>query len=358
MEEIHFLVDELQVKLDHEIRSVLELIRDPKAKERVKFVHSFTRELVRAAGKEKKNRKEQPLFHSTLRNLHNFPQQKHIAHQQPQHQQHQQDHQPVFSPYYTQQMGSQQPQPVPQQVQPPKEASPVDETLEFPAEQPTLQNSQVKEEVAVKPMQPSVQQAPSTHHQPPQKVSLIKESQTKQTVVAAEIKEGKYLIAEPYLSEQDKQALVQSRKEFEQSPEILKDKKKTYKILKKVMKQLKVPINDGDETQFMSLRYYLVRNIANLGQLEPLVHDDKITKIVCEGVQLPLKIIRNGEQLLSNVVFAQQETINSLLLQIAQKTYQQLSMDEPILDATFKEWRVQGTLGSSLVPAKFIMSKE
>ncbi len=364
MEEIHFLVDEISEKLNSDMRSVLQQMKDPQSKKRVGFICKFTRELVRASAPVKQ--KSVPLqqvqnetreLKSLVQDVRNQVNTQRFLKIYPRH---------VQQPYYHPQMQPvpqpraplpQQPpmQPAPQQVL----AQPVQQPSPPPAPQPPQEESApTKETIQIDfSKEPPQTQEPALSTQSGE-VSLIKESDSKQTVVSASIKNNTYTLVEPLLTDEDKKLLTEVKKEVEGNPKILKDKMKTYKQLQKSAKKLKIALDEDNDTTLMKLRYYLVRNILNLAQIEPLLHDEHITKIICEGVNKPLTIIRNGQELHTNVRLNHHEIINNLLLQIAKKTYQPLSIDEPILDASYKNFHVQGTLGSDIVLAKFIISKE
>ena len=352
-EEIHFLVDEIKEELNKDIQSIITQINDPKAKQRVQFLNYFTRKLVRASVPVKKMPTHPRVHQQRTQELPLFKQ-----YQPPQHN--------YKQPYYVRTVSP--PQPVQEQIKPlPVQTRPkLEEHHEPKKELPPLPTTEgrksiqetpspLKETVNVELSSPPIRPQPDPDSI--EKISLIKESTSKKTVVFAEASRSYYKVIEPPINDQEKQVLAEVRKQFHDAPGVLKDRVKLYKEIRKIAKSLGAQVDLADENQMLKLRYYLIRNIINFGKIEPLLHDEKITKIICEGVEKPIMIVREGKQYETNISFSLQRMINNLLLQMAQKTFQELSLDEPILDATYKEYHIQGTLGTDIVPAKFIISK-
>lgn len=81
------------------------------------------------------------------------------------------------------------------------------------------------------------------------------------------------------------------------------------------------------------LIYYLNRNFLGYGKLDPLMHDEKIEDITCNGSDMPIFLYHgkfaNTE---TNLVFDNVE-LNKFVLKLAQKADKQLSLTTPIIDA-------------------------
>lgn len=382
-EEIHFLVDEITEQVNKELISVLQQLKDPQAKKRVAFIQKFAQELIKASGTKtqrlqlsaRQQEAEAQQMQQYIEDVAQYsrPQIRRAVHPQ--------YASPLYprTPYYTsitqqkqtlvkkpRENSFQQKQEVKKEEQHPLQEKIPEEKTESELEAITRETVQIdlKKERDMQPKGDSIQQMSIQQRktreeqenlQKRQRISLIKESETKQTVVFAELAKEFYQLTEPPLTEEEHTLLSQLEKELAANKEVAKDKTELYAYIKKTADQMKIRLGENEEEAKLKLRYYLIRNLFNLQQIEPLLHDEQIEKIICEGVEKPVVIIRDGKQWKTNIVFSHQEEINALLEQVAKKTYQQLSLDEPILDATYKEFRVQGNIGTEMVPARFII---
>jgi len=85
------------------------------------------------------------------------------------------------------------------------------------------------------------------------------------------------------------------------------------------------------------LIYYLTRNFLGYGRLDPLMHDDKIEDITCNGADLSIFLYhRRFANVETNCTFDSQE-LNKYVLKLAQKADKQLSLTTPLIDATLPD---------------------
>jgi flagellar protein FlaI len=81
------------------------------------------------------------------------------------------------------------------------------------------------------------------------------------------------------------------------------------------------------------LVYFLRRNFHGYGTLDPLMHDDQIEDITCNGAGIPLFIYhRRYASVETNCVFDEAE-LNRFVLKLAQKADKHLSLTTPLVDA-------------------------
>jgi len=128
-------------------------------------------------------------------------------------------------------------------------------------------------------------------------------------------------------------------------------------LMKQMYKSAKAIKAEFYEENLLKMKYYLVRNIVSYNVVEPLAHDKGIQKIICNGPGEAIEVIRNGNKIKTNVLFTGRDELNSFLIEIAKKTFQNVSVDEPVLDAVFRGFRIQGILGTETVPTRFIMTR-
>jgi flagellar protein FlaI len=82
------------------------------------------------------------------------------------------------------------------------------------------------------------------------------------------------------------------------------------------------------------LSYYLKRDLSGFGPLEALMHDPALEDISCNGANLPVFVFhRSYGSLPTNILFAEAE-LNQFVLKLAQKANKQISLSNPVVDAT------------------------
>ncbi|MDR2855093.1 MAG: type II/IV secretion system ATPase subunit, partial [Methanomicrobiales archaeon] len=109
------------------------------------------------------------------------------------------------------------------------------------------------------------------------------------------------------------------------------------------------------------LYYYLKRNLRGYGKIDPLMHDEYLEDISCNGHGIPVYIYhRLHGSIPTKLVFKFQE-LNRFVLKLAQKADRQVSLTTPLLDASLPNGSraqitytdVVSTKGSSFTIRKF-----
>jgi flagellar protein FlaI len=109
------------------------------------------------------------------------------------------------------------------------------------------------------------------------------------------------------------------------------------------------------------LSYYLRRNFLGLGRIDPLMNDDRLEDISCNGAGLPVYVYhRDYASVPTNLLFGSDE-LNRFVLKLAQKADKQISLTTPLVDASLPDGsRIQltfsdvvSTRGSSFTVRKF-----
>ncbi|WP_342771772.1 type II/IV secretion system ATPase subunit, partial [Methanoculleus sp. UBA300] len=115
------------------------------------------------------------------------------------------------------------------------------------------------------------------------------------------------------------------------------------------------------EDRIKVLYYYLRRNFQGFGRIDPLMHDDYLEDISCNGAGIPVYVYhRLYESMPTNISFVGDE-LNRFVLKIAQKADRQISLTTPLVDASLPDGsRIQltfsdivSTRGSSFTVRKF-----
>lgn len=85
------------------------------------------------------------------------------------------------------------------------------------------------------------------------------------------------------------------------------------------------------------LLYYLNRNFLGYSRLDPLMHDEKIEDITCNGAEIPIFLYhRRFANVETNCSFDSVE-LNKYVLKLAQKADKQLSLTTPLIDAALPD---------------------
>ena len=109
------------------------------------------------------------------------------------------------------------------------------------------------------------------------------------------------------------------------------------------------------------LYYYLERNLSGYGKIDPLMHDEYLEDISCNGHGIPVYIYhRLYGSIPTKIIFKFQE-LNRFVLKLAQKADRQISLTTPLLDASLPNGSraqitysdVVSTKGSSFTIRKF-----
>jgi archaeal flagellar protein FlaI len=91
--------------------------------------------------------------------------------------------------------------------------------------------------------------------------------------------------------------------------------------------------------------YYIQRDYVGYGPVDALILDPRVEDISCDGVDVPLFVFHGKyESVKTNVIFEDEETLNSFIVALGQRCSKAVSVSSPILDGTTPEGhRVQAT---------------
>ncbi|HKV89823.1 MAG TPA: type II/IV secretion system ATPase subunit [Thermoplasmata archaeon] len=91
--------------------------------------------------------------------------------------------------------------------------------------------------------------------------------------------------------------------------------------------------------------YYIVRDFVGYGPVDALILDVQVEDISCDGVGVPLFIFHGKyESVKTNVVFEDEDQLNSFIVALGQRCGKAVSVSNPILDGTTPEGhRIQAT---------------
>lgn len=182
-------------------------------------------------------------------------------------------------------------------------------------------------------------------------VCKTEENDLRYLIFEPEITDSEYLILEETF-EYLRSTIIYGKTEENESPSL------PPALLKKTLLAFEKTLT-SDRIRILS--YYLTRNFLGYGKLDPLLHDDKIEDITCNGPNLPLYLYhRKYGNIQTNCIFKTEE-LNKTVLKLAQKADKQISLSSPLVDAALPNGaRVQLTYsdiisdkGSSFTIRKF-----
>ncbi|MEM5815228.1 MAG: type II/IV secretion system ATPase subunit [Candidatus Aenigmatarchaeota archaeon] len=165
-----------------------------------------------------------------------------------------------------------------------------------------------------------------------------------------------YFVIEPKLDEKLKNLKKQIEDLLEQKLDVdlsklnlIKAKEYLKNQIDEVIKYFKFQISKED---YENLRYHIEKDFLGLGKIEPLIQDPNIEDISCDGVGLPIFVFHRDPRLGSietNIVFEDQEELDSFIIKLAQLAGKSVSIAEPLVSGSLPNGiRLQATLGTDI----------
>ncbi|UCE16646.1 MAG: type II/IV secretion system ATPase subunit [Candidatus Bathyarchaeota archaeon] len=165
----------------------------------------------------------------------------------------------------------------------------------------------------------------------------------------------RYEVIEPTLREREKNQLREIKnilvEEINISLKDLETKEKAKEYLKnKVREVIQNYRMKVTEEAVDKLMYYIVRDFIGYGKIDPLMKDHMIEDVSADGVNIPLYVWhREYESIPTNIVFEQEDELNSFVIRLAYLARKHISIARPILDAALPDGsRAQLTYGSEI----------
>jgi flagellar protein FlaI len=172
-----------------------------------------------------------------------------------------------------------------------------------------------------------------------------------------------YIVVEPPLSQKERTILLET---YAQLRDIIiyddsakgKDERIDPVAVARIVRDFDPTITDE---RIAILNYYIRRDLTGYGPLEVLMRDPALEDLSCNGYELPVFVFhRTYGSLPTSIRFTEPE-LNQFVLKLAQKANKQLSLSNPMVDATLPDGaRIQitysevvSTRGSSFTVRKF-----
>ena len=166
-----------------------------------------------------------------------------------------------------------------------------------------------------------------------------------------------YELKEPKISQEDRELLKKIYNDLLQlvdlSPKDIDSKKKLIEFLEnKVRYLLKEHNYKISEKRFEKIMYYIYRDFAGLDKIEPLMHDDYIEDINCNGTNIDIYIKhRLFGSIRTKVRFEDTTELKNFIIKLAQRCNKYITYTNPFLEGSLEDGsRVQGTISEEISP--------
>lgn len=176
-------------------------------------------------------------------------------------------------------------------------------------------------------------------------------------------KERTYLVVEPELTPRERIILEETHETLRDvlvydKPVGKGELELDYHEVEKVVRSYDPKINDE---RLDVLYYFLKRNLNGYGKIDPLMHDELLEDISCNGHDLPVFVHHRLYGSMPTTIQFEGEELNKFVLKLSQKADKQVSLTSPLLDAALPNGsRAQitysdiiSTKGSSFTIRKF-----
>jgi flagellar protein FlaI len=164
-----------------------------------------------------------------------------------------------------------------------------------------------------------------------------------------------YYLVEPHITEKDKEIIEYVKRELEERLDIdfMKiGEVRAKELLREEIKRIISEVKHLDISKLDIIRYYVERDILGLGKIEPLIRDKEIEDISCDGAGIPLYVYHRNPlfgSLVTNVVFENNDELDTFVMKLSQKCGKSVSVAEPIVEGSLPDGsRVHATLGTDI----------
>jgi len=132
-------------------------------------------------------------------------------------------------------------------------------------------------------------------------------------------------------------------KDLEKNPSLFHDSSFFQRLSEKVATRTKTT-NSPMLTQ--KLLYYLQRDILGAGPFDPLLYDEKVKTIYCDGPNKNIKVeYDNLGQMNTNIIILENAIINQLLRRLAYAAGKKFDEKNPMLEITFQGLKFEALIG-------------
>jgi len=107
-----------------------------------------------------------------------------------------------------------------------------------------------------------------------------------------------------------------------------------YVHVENIIRKYKLVIGELSDWEWATVLYYIIRDLIGYGPIEPVMRDDNIEDVSCDGVGKPIYVWhRKYESLPTNIVFESEEALDEFVTKLVHKSGRSVSVATPIVDA-------------------------
>ncbi|QKY19222.1 type II/IV secretion system ATPase subunit [Halolamina sp. CBA1230] len=108
---------------------------------------------------------------------------------------------------------------------------------------------------------------------------------------------------------------------------------------------------EADMGTFHSLLYYLVRDFRGYGKVDPLLNDNHIEDISCDGYELPIFVYHDDYTDIETNISFEAEALDNYVIRLSQQSGRHISVGDPIVETTLPDGsRAELALGEEVTP--------
>lgn len=165
-----------------------------------------------------------------------------------------------------------------------------------------------------------------------------------------------YQVVEPELTAVLKDLLSKVKEILEQRLDIQFSQLRKIEAMDFLQKQIsdilsyyRFKLSDDDKRV---LQYYIERDFLGLERIEPLLRDDQIEDISCDGLDIPIFVFHRNSSLgsiMTNVAFHDADELDSFVMRLSQISGKSVSVANPLLNGSLPDGsRIQAMLATDI----------
>ena len=152
-----------------------------------------------------------------------------------------------------------------------------------------------------------------------------------------------YNVVEPILTEEETRwkKMIEDKLYYELSldEEAIETEEEKIKYLQetinKIIKRYRWEISESSLDKIM---YYIIRDKIGYGKIDPLMKDENVEDISCNGPRQPIYVWhRFYESIPTNIIFEDEEELDNYIIRLAYKAGRHVSISTPIVEATLPD---------------------
>jgi flagellar protein FlaI len=122
-----------------------------------------------------------------------------------------------------------------------------------------------------------------------------------------------------------------------------------HKNIEEIIQYYKIKLTEDEKD---ALHYYIERDFTGLEKIQPLLNDEDIEDISCDGIGIPIFVYHRNSKLGSletNVTFDSAEELDSFIIKMTQICGKSISVASPLVNGSLPDGsRIQATLATDI----------